>query len=48
MGKVSHGETRWMFWPIGVLQLVCFVMHDYLFPTLAVAAKAAPARQCAA
>ena len=37
--KVSHGETRWMFWPIGVLQLLCFVMHDYFFGALPIPAK---------
>jgi uncharacterized membrane protein YoaK (UPF0700 family) len=29
--KASNGETEWKFWPIGVLQLLCFVAHDYLF-----------------
>ena len=28
--KVGDGNTEWMFWPVGVLQLFCFVMHDYL------------------
>jgi uncharacterized membrane protein YoaK (UPF0700 family) len=29
--RASTGETEWTFWPIGVLQLLCFVAHDYLF-----------------
>lgn len=45
MKVAAGGDTRWMFWPVGVLQMLCFVTHDCLCVAAAKATAKAAARR---